>query len=86
MVHCDLSLSNILVHNGILSGVVDIDAAGHGCAVYDVLSGALNGVLWEADPEAVQRLHRFAFETYGAGPVSIAAATLVIEGLFWRLN
>lgn len=86
MVHCDLSLSNILVHEGRLSGVVDIDAAGRGCAVYDVLSGALNGVLWDADPEAVTCLHRFALETYGPAPVSIAAATLAIEGLAWRLD
>lgn len=86
MVHCDLSISNILVHEGLLSGVIDIDAAGRGCAVYDVLSAAMNGVFWNADPDAVSRLHRFAFETYGPGPVCIAAATLVVEGLAFRLK
>lgn len=86
MVHCDLSLSNILVHEGLLSGVIDIDAAGRGCAVYDVLSAAMNGMFWNADPDAVSRLHRFAFEIYGPGPVCIAAATLVIEGLAFRLE
>ena len=83
MVHCDLSLSNILVDDGRLAGVVDIDAGGRGCAVYDVLAAALNGVVWDADPEAVARLHAYALESYGAGPVAVAAATLVFESIQW---
>ncbi len=86
MVHSDLSLSNILVEDGHVLGVVDTDAVGRGCAVYDVLSGALNGVIWDADPEAVNLLHSYAIETYGSAPVAIAAGTLVIEGLEWRMN
>jgi hypothetical protein len=86
MVHCDLSVSNILVDDGKLAGVVDIDAAGRGCAVYDALSEALNGVKWDADPEAVNLLHSYAIKAYGAGPVAIAASTLVIGGLAWRLE
>lgn len=66
--------------------MIDIDAAGRGCAVYDVLSAAMNGVFWNADPDAVSHLHRFALETYGPGPVCIAVATLVIEGLTFRLE
>lgn len=86
MVHADLSVSNILVQNGHLTGVVDIDAVGRGCAVYDLLIEALNGVIWDADPKAIEKLHKFGLETYGPGPVAIAAGTLVIEGLAWRLD
>lgn len=86
MVHGDLSLSNIMVDDGRLSGVVDIWALGRGCAVYDILAAALNGVIWDADPAAIQLLHDFALDTYGPGPMAIASATLVIEGLIWRLD
>jgi aminoglycoside phosphotransferase (APT) family kinase protein len=83
MVHCDLSVSNILMHEGQLSGVVDIDATGRGCAAYDALTAALNGTVWPSDPDAVDRLNRFAIDEYGPAPAAIAAATLVIEALDW---
>lgn len=79
MVHCDLNVSNILMRDGRLLAVVDIEGTGRGCAVYDVLSPAANGVSWNSDPAAVDRLVSYAVDTYGPGPVAIAVACLVIE-------
>lgn len=86
MVHCDLNVSNFILRDGRIAGVVDIDAAGRGCAVYDALTPAIAGVLWGAEPAALRRLHSFAFETYGTAPLLVAGATLVIEGLAWLLE
>lgn len=83
MVHCDLSLSNILVRDARVVGVVDIDATGRGCAVYDLLSVAVNGLAWDADPKALALLHEYAVDTYDEAAVRIAATCLVTEGLGW---
>ena len=64
MVHCDLSLSNIIFRDGKVTGVVDIDATGRGCAVYDLLNVALNGLTWNAEPDALALLHEYALDTY----------------------
>lgn len=81
MVHCDLSVSNILMNEGRLSGVIDIDAAGRGCAAYDALAPALSDVLWSSQGGPIEVLHEFAVDAYGPAPVAIAAATLVVEKL-----
>lgn len=86
MVHGDLSVQNLLVDEGRLVGVVDIDAAGRGCAVYDALGAALNGVLWDTDPEPVSRIHDFVCDTYEPGTIAVAAGALAIESLVWRVE
>ncbi|CAN5671441.1 hypothetical protein BH24ACT5_BH24ACT5_08080 [soil metagenome] len=86
MVHGDLNVSNILMRDGRVVAVVDIEGTGRGCAVYDVLSPAANGVSWNSDPVAVDRLVGYAIDTYGAGPVAIAVACLVIETTGWYLT
>jgi len=83
MVHCDLSLSNILFRDGKVTGVVDIDATGRGCAVYDLLKVALNGLTRHAEPDALALLHEYALDTYERTAVTIAATCLVVEGLAW---
>jgi len=83
MVHFDLNVSNILVRNGGSVTVVDIDGTGRGCAVYDLLSPAINGVLWGSDPRAVERLVAYGLENYEPGAFVIAAACLTIELADW---
>lgn len=86
MVHCDLNVSNILMRDGRLVAVVDIEGAGRGCAIYDALSPAANGVSWNSDAAAVERLVNYALDTYGPGPVAIVVACLVIEITGWYLT
>jgi hypothetical protein len=81
MVHCDLSVSNILMHEGRLSGVIDIDATGRGCAAYDALAPAFNDVLYSPRGGPIELLHEFAVDAYGPATVAVAAATLVVEKL-----
>jgi hypothetical protein len=77
MVHCDLSVANILLDRGRLSGVIDLDAVGRGCAVYDVLAPALADVIWSPVGGPIDLLHEFAIDTYGSALVRIAATALV---------
>lgn len=86
MVHSDLSISNILMNDGRLAAVVDMDSVGRGCAVYDLLAGCLNGVLWDGEPDAVRWMQDLAIRSYGPGPVAITGAALVIGRLGWQLS
>jgi hypothetical protein len=81
LVHCDLSVANIFLQEGRLSGVIDIDAAGRGCAVYDALSPALADVVYSPSGGPIHLLHEFALDEFGSAAVVIAAATLVSESL-----
>jgi hypothetical protein len=83
MVHCDLNVSNLLMRNGELVAVVDIDAAGRGCAAYDLLSPAVNGVSWSSDPRAVERLVSHGLETYSQETIAVIAACLLIGTTNW---
>lgn len=83
MVHCDLNVSNVLVRDQKVAAVVDIDGAGRGCAVYDLLSPAVNGVSWSSDPAAVETLVSHALRTYDAASVATSAACLLIETTAW---
>ena len=83
MVHGDLSLANILLADGRLAGVVDIDAAGRGCAVYDVLAVVTNGLAWNGDADAIAHLMEFAWATYDAAAVRLTAVCLAWEAIDW---
>lgn len=65
MVHSDLTIGNVLTVDRKLSAVVDMDGAGVGCAVYDLLATAVAGVSWASDPAAVERLMTYGIERYG---------------------
>lgn len=83
MVHSDLNVSNVIVRDCRVAAVVDVDGAGRGCAAYDLLSPAVNGVSWASDPAAITRLVDVALDLYGPGPVAVCAACLVIENANW---
>ena len=85
-VHSDLQPSNVLLRDGRVAGVIDMDAVGRGCATYDALHAAVQGVLWGGDPDAVALMHRFIIDAYGAAPVLVAAATLTVEALGWMMT
>jgi hypothetical protein len=86
MVHCDLNVSNLLFRDGELVAVVDIEAAGRGCAAYDLLASAVNGVSWASDPDAVDLLVRHGLATYGPGPVAVVRGGLLVESTSWYLD
>lgn len=86
MVHCDLNVSNLLVRDGQLRAVVDIDAAGRGCAAYDLASPAVNGVSWQSDPVAVELLIAWGLANYGAAVLAVNIACVLIETTAWYLK
>jgi hypothetical protein len=83
MVHGDLSVSNLLVRDGRLVAVVDIAAAGRGCAAYDLLSLVVNGVYWRSDPRAVQRLVDYGNDAFDPASMALATACVLIETASW---
>ncbi len=86
MVHSDLNVSNLLVRQGQIVGVIDIDAAGRGCAAYDLMSPVINGVYWGSDPIAIERLVSYGLDVYGPGPLAVATASVLIEVTNWYLS
>ena len=86
MVHSDLNVSNLLVRQGQLVGVIDIDAAGRGSAAYDLMSPVINGVYWGSDPIAIERLVSYGLDVYGSGPLAVATAGVLIEVTNWYLG
>lgn len=83
MVHCDLSISNVLVRGGRVVAVIDTAGAARGCAAYDALSPVVNGVWWNSDSVAVERLVGYTLTTYGPATVAVVAACLAIETADW---
>lgn len=81
VVHGDLSVGNVLVDFRGRVTVVDIEAAARGCAAYDLMAPAANGVYWRSDPDAVSRLVDHAFAVYDADPVITSATCVVADCL-----
>jgi hypothetical protein len=83
MIHGDLSVSNLLAKDGRLVAVVDVEAAGRGSAAYDLLCPVLNGLVWESDPQAIERLVAVAVDTYEPAELLVVAACVTIETTAW---
>jgi hypothetical protein len=83
LVHSDLNVQNILLRDGTVAGVVDFDEAARGCAVLDLLSPAVNAVIWRSDPTGIEILHTFARESYDDASIANAAAIVAREVGSW---
>ena len=83
LVHSDLNVQNILVRDGAVAGVIDFEEAARGCAVLDLLSPAVNAVVWRSDPTAIEILHRYARETYDDVAITAAADIVAREIAAW---
>ena len=83
LVHSDLNVQNILLRDGKVAGVIDFDEAACGCAVLDLLSPAVNAVIWRSDPAAIEILHRFARESYDDAAIAAAAAIVADQVGRW---
>jgi len=85
MVHGDLGVENVLVRNGSIAGVIDIEALGSGSRAFDLAKVLLHGYVWESEPCALQRIHDHAEAIAGPGALRIFAAantyTLLDHGL-----
>jgi hypothetical protein len=83
LVHSDLNVQNILLRDGKVAGVIDFDEAARGCAVLDLLSPAVNAVIWRSDPKAVAVLHDFAHGSYDDTEITAAADIVAREVGGW---
>jgi hypothetical protein len=83
LVHCDFNVSNILVHDGRVAAVVDIDAAGRGCAAYDALAMRASVLPFEPDSAAIAMIEEYVRDTYDAATVEVISACIEIERREW---
>ena len=83
LVHSDLNVQNILLRDGAVVGVIDFEEAARGCSVLDLLSPAVNAVVWRSDPAAVEILHRYARDTYDDDAIAAAATIVAREVSDW---
>jgi hypothetical protein len=82
-VHCDFNVANILVLDGRVSAVVDIDAAGRGCAAYDVVAMRASVLPWNPEPGAIAMLDEWLRDTYDAEVVDVIRRCVAIEREEW---
>ena len=83
LVHSDLNVQNILLRDGAVAGVIDFEEAARGCAVLDLLSPAVNAVVWRSDPAAIEVLLRYARASYDDDVIANAATIVAREVADW---
>ncbi len=77
LVHGDLSTQNILVRNGRITGVVDVEAVGRGTRVSDLACVIREGYMWRGDQAALERLLSEGLVMAGVGALLISIAATV---------
>jgi aminoglycoside phosphotransferase (APT) family kinase protein len=85
LVHGDLSTHNVLVQDGQVSGVVDIEALGSGTRVFDLAGLLREGYLWRGDPQALAMIRTEAERIAGPDVLKICVASTVFEVLDFEL-
>ncbi|HWD80134.1 MAG TPA: aminoglycoside phosphotransferase family protein [Kribbella sp.] len=73
-VHGDLNMGNLLVSDGRITGIVDIEAAGSGSRAYDLVSLAASAARDGAAPGGDERLLAAAVHESGPAAVAVCAA------------
>jgi Phosphotransferase enzyme family len=88
LVHGDLSLGNLIFHDGVLRGVVDIEAVGCGTAAHDLMAGLRTAYLWpeEADDGVAPVLEQAALDMFDPDVIVTCVASQVIEILNFVLR
>ncbi|WP_328325088.1 aminoglycoside phosphotransferase family protein [Kribbella sp. NBC_00382] len=81
LVHGDLSTNNVLVQDGRVTGVVDIEALGSGTRVFDLASLLREGYLWRGDPSALATIRTEAERIAGPDVLKICVSSTVFEVL-----
>lgn len=85
LVHGDLSTNNVLVEDGQVTGVVDIEALGSGTRVFDLASLLREGYLWRGDPPAMVAIRTEAERIAGPDVLKICVTSTVFEVLDFEL-
>jgi aminoglycoside phosphotransferase (APT) family kinase protein len=75
LVHGDLNVGNLIVNNGRISGIIDIEAAGAGSRAYDLVSLATSAARDGAPPGIDELFLQAALHTAGHPTTTISAAT-----------
>jgi aminoglycoside phosphotransferase (APT) family kinase protein len=78
LVHGDLSTHNILVRDGQIVAVVDVEAVGRGTRVSDLACVLREGYMSRGDPAALERLLAAGLAMAGLGALTICVAATVI--------
>ena len=84
MVHGDFSLENLLVRDGRIAAVIDIEAIGNGCATFDLVRPAHGEYLW-GDRLRAPRLMQEAVRRDGPAVFAMAVVTNVFDVLTFGL-
>jgi aminoglycoside phosphotransferase (APT) family kinase protein len=85
MVHGDFSIDNMVVRDGRVVALVDIEAVGTGCASFDLLAPARQDYIW-GERRVAGRLMEEAIRRDGPAYFGIAVAAHVINILAFGLD
>lgn len=87
LVHGDLSSHNVIVHNGSIAAVIDVEAIGSGTRVIDMATLLREGyVTGKGRPDAMRWLKQEAEAVAGPGVLAICAAAAVFGVLDFVLR
>ncbi|MFF1822011.1 phosphotransferase family protein [Kribbella sp. NPDC058245] len=76
LVHGDLNLGNLLVEDGLLTGIIDFEAAGSGSRVYDLISLAASAARDGAPPGIDELFVEAALQAGGHATAAVCAASI----------
>jgi hypothetical protein len=83
LVHGDFSTGNIMIHQGRISGMVDIGALGAGTRVVDYAWPIRESFATNADPGAADVLRRAAERVAGPGVLALCTTATVFDLARW---
>ncbi len=83
LVHGDFSTGNVLIHDGRISGLVDIQALGHGTRVIDYAWLVREVFGTGADQAAADILRRAADRAAGPGPLALCTTATALDMVRW---
>jgi aminoglycoside phosphotransferase (APT) family kinase protein len=75
LVHGDLNVGNLLVHNNRITGIVDIEAAGGGTRAYDLVALATSAARDNAPPGIDEFFYEAALKAAGHAATAVCAAS-----------
>lgn len=81
LVHGDMSTQNVLVSNGQITAVIDVEALGSGTRVIDLAALLREAYLWRGHPEAMVRLRRAGESIAGPEVLIICVTSTVLSVL-----
>jgi aminoglycoside phosphotransferase (APT) family kinase protein len=86
LVHGDLGPENVLLRQGRLSALIDVESVGRGSRFHDVATLIVAANLWGGDPAASRDLHDYAARHAAPGEFEVSVAACLLATLAFQIE